>query len=286
MKNKFNASAPYTDMNSLKNGDIVHLPTGTKVSKKEMLKAVSDARVIYIGEQHDNIAAHKAQLDVIEYLYKKYPDKIAVGMEMFRQSAQGELDKITENKLSLKEFNNLFDREWTPQWREAYQMIIDFMHEKSIPVIGLKPTKEIENIVRSGGSSPKVPELDLKDKYHRATYLPFFKGANTTDEAAERKYKMMVLWDEAMAENVAKFLQNPKNKDKKLIVIAGEGHIGYGFGIPKRTYKRMAHNYSTILPTTHTENNTNIPLQIGEYVWKLPYDKLQVKQVFSKKPKN
>lgn len=285
MKKDFNASAPYTDMDKLKEGDIVHLPTGVEVSKEQMLGAVSDARIIYVSEQHDNIAAHEAQLDVIKYLYDKYPDKIAVGMEMFRRSSQDKLDAVSDGKKSIDEFNDIFDEDWTADWREAYQMLLDYMHEKSIPVIGLKPTKEIEAIVRSGNSSDDVPELDMYDKYHRETYLPFFKGPNTSDEVAERKYKMMVLWDEAMAERVAEFLKNPANKDKKLIVIAGEGHIGHGFGIPKRAYRREPHDYSMIIPTVHAANNKDIPLPIGEYVWKLPYNKLEINQSSKLKPR-
>jgi uncharacterized iron-regulated protein len=199
-------------------------------------------------------------------------------MEMFRCSVQPELDRLGKGALPLADFNKLFDQQWTPNWREAYQPVLDYIHEKSIPVVGLKPAKETEDLVRSGQTSgPDVPELDLNDKHHRDSFLPFFSGEGVPPEAAERKYRMMVLWDEAMAAAVAKFLSDPANAGKKLVVIAGVGHIGYGFGIPKRAARRVPHDYSIIIPATGSEFDEGIPLHPGDYAVKVPYDKLGAK---------
>lgn len=271
MRNTFNAASPYKRLDTMKDGEILHIPTGTNVTKEDMMEAVSEARVIYISENHDNLAAHEAQLDVIRELHKKHPGKIAVGMEMFRRSAQKELDSASEGKMTRDGFNKLFDREWTADWRAAYQPVLDYLYDKKIPVIGLKPTTATESAVRSGNTSPDVPELDMNDPHHRGRYLPFFSGANTTPEAAEKKYRMMVLWDEAMAERVAEFLKNPANKDKKLVVIAGVGHIGHGYGIPKRAYRRKPHSYSIIVPAVGHEADGPTQLPLGDYAWKVPY---------------
>ena len=56
----------------------------------------------------------------------------------------------------------------------------------------------------------------------------------------------------------------------------------YGFGIPKRAFRRVPHSYSIVLPTV-TElppelkdremdvQHVSIPLYSGDYAWKLPY---------------
>lgn len=274
MHKKFNAAAPYTNIDNLKNGDIVHIPTGIEVTKQQMIDAIANARVIYVSELHDNVAAHKAQLEIIEGLYKKHPGKIAVGMEMFRRSAQPELDNLKKNTMTLEEFNKLFDQQWTPQWREAYQPVLDYIHEKSIPVIGLKPNKETEDAVRSGGTNADVPEMDMSDEYHKGRYLPFFSQNGVAPEMAENRYRMMVLWDEAMAATVAEFLADPENADKKLVVIAGAGHIEYGIGIPKRAFRRIPHDYSIIIPAIDNNLVEDMPLRFGDYAMKVPYDKL------------
>ncbi len=273
LRKKFNAASPYTDIDGMKDGEIVHLPTGTGVTKKQMMDAISSARVIYVSEQHDNIAAHETQLEIIRELQARYPGKVAVGMEMFRRTVQPELDKLPQGKMSLPELNDLFDEQWTPAWREAYQPVLDFIQQENITLVGLKPSTQTEAVVRSGGTGPDVPELDMNDPYHRDRYLPFFAGDGSDPQGAERKYRMMVLWDEAMAETVANFLADPANADKKLVVIAGEGHIGYGFGIPKRAYRRVPHDYSVVVPTIGQEPDAGIPLKLGDYAVKVPYDK-------------
>ncbi len=289
---EFSTAAPRTKIDQLKNSEIIHTSTGAKVTKKQMLDDIAKARVIYIGEDHDNIAAHKAQLEIIKDLFEKNPGQIAIGMEMFRRSAQPQLDQVKEGTLSLKDFNELFNKQWGAKVRPAYQDVLDYIYKKSIPVIGLKPTKEIEAIVRNGKTSPDVPDLDLNDQSHRSYFMPFFGGHNESQnnsEMAKKMYRMMVLWDEAMAERVAEFLNNPENNGKKLIVIAGTGHVGYGFGIPKRADRRMPHDYSIVIPTIDNAPGGNVPLPLGDYVWKVPYDKLeqapqQTKTSFVKAP--
>jgi aminopeptidase N len=62
----------------------------------------------------------------------------------------------------------------------------------------------------------------------------------------EHFYQAQVLWDETMAETIASFLTN--RPDFHLVVLAGNGHLAYGSGIPKRAYRRIAKDYVIILP--------------------------------------
>ena len=62
------SGSPYLSLDELANDEILHLPTGLKVSFDQMQDAISSSRVIYIGETHDNIEAHRVQLEVIKDL--------------------------------------------------------------------------------------------------------------------------------------------------------------------------------------------------------------------------
>jgi len=53
------------------------------------MDAISPSRVIYIGDNHDNIEEHKMWLQVIHPLTEKY--SVAFVMEMFRRSSQENL---------------------------------------------------------------------------------------------------------------------------------------------------------------------------------------------------
>jgi len=274
-----NSGSPYLSLDELANNEIIHLPTGLKVSFDQMQDAISSSHVIYIGETHDNIEAHRVQLEIIKDLARRFPGKVSVGMEMFRRSTQPDLDLWIQNKLSLHEFKKLFRKDWGHGYA-LYQAIFDLMQKHHIPLIGLKSAIKIEDQFRKDESLNEndFPEIDFNDLYHR----PFSMSIFGEHQAMEKPYRMLLLWEETMAQTVAEFLKNPANMGSKLVVLAGGFHVQYGFGIPKRAFRRIPHAYSIVLPTItqlppELENremdveHVSIPLYSGDYAWKLQY---------------
>ena len=80
-----NSGSPYVNLGNLQTGEILHLSTGLTINFEQMMNAVAASRVIYVGETHDNIEAHKVQLRIIKKLSERY--SVAIGLEMFRRSA-------------------------------------------------------------------------------------------------------------------------------------------------------------------------------------------------------
>lgn len=274
-----NSGSPYVSFADLKNDQILHIATGVRVTPDQMMDTISAARVIYIGETHDNLEAHRVQLEVIRRLHDRFSGKVAVGMEMFRRSAQPDLD--SRENLTDAQFKKLFRQNWGMGY-QLYQPIFDFLKEKHIPLLGLKSNRETEELLRRGGpGSSLLPEMDESDLYHRMEAMSIF-GAHKDTDPASHPYRMLVLWEEAMAQTVAEFLQNPSYKDWKLVVLTGGYHMQYGFGVPKRAYRRVPHAYATVLPTTaeipdelkDREMNVKevpIPLYAADFAWKVVY---------------
>ena len=101
----------------------------------------------------------------------------------------------------------------------------------------LKSSHDVENSFRSGDPAPNgtfYPELDDQDPYHRAFSMAAFGGHRGTEKALEKPYRMMLLWEETMAQTVSQFLMNTNFKNTKIDVLSGGLHVQYGFGIPKR----------------------------------------------------
>lgn len=273
------SGSPYLSLDELANNEILHLPTGIKVSFDQMQDTISSSRVIYIGETHDNIEAHRVQLEIIKDLTRRFPGKVFVGMEMFRRSTQPDLDLWNQNELSLHKFKKLFRKDWGHGYA-LYQSIFDLIQKHNIPLIGLKPSTELEDRFRKDESSNEnnPPEIDFDDLYHRSFSMSIFGG----HQVMEKPYRMLLLWEETMAQTVAEFLKNPKNINSKLVVLAGGFHVQYGFGIPKRAFRRIPHAYSIILPSVTQlppelegrgmdVEHVSIPLYLGDYAWKLQY---------------
>ena len=274
------SGSPYLPLDDLQNNEILHLPTGLKVRFDQMQNVISSSRVIYIGETHDNTEAHRVQLEIIGDLTRRFPEKISVGMEMFRRSAQQDLDRWSKGELSLDHFKKLFRKNWGNGY-PLYKPIFDFINKNHIPLIGLKPSKKTENLFRNNEQPSDqniLPQIDFDDRNHRPFSMSIFCG----HQAMEKPYRMLLLWEETMAQTVADFLMDPSNINSKLVVLAGGFHVQYGFGVPKRAFRRVPHSYSIILPTV-TElppeledremdvQHVSIPLYSGDYAWKLQY---------------
>ena len=99
----------------------------------------------------------------------------------------------------------------------------------------------------------------------------------------ERYNEVQSLWEEYMAQTIVDYLSSWEGKGKKLLVFAGNGHIIYDFGIPKRVFRRNALPYYTIYPAEFQEDKptlsnqdlflTEIPLEPSDFIWVIPRDR-------------
>jgi uncharacterized iron-regulated protein len=198
---------------------------------------IKDKKIIFIGEEHDKPSHHMNQLKIIKGLYKMNGN-LAIGMEMFER----QFLKKTE-----------YFKRWGLDYR-LYRPIIHFAKENKIPVIALNAESEIvkkvsENSLQSlsEGERRRIPdEMDFSDAQYRKLLREIFKfHPGSEDKDFNLFYQVQILWDETMAESIYEFLN--ENPDYQIVVLAGNGHLVYGYGIPKRTYRRNGFEYSTIL---------------------------------------
>lgn len=234
-------------------GDIYHLPTGTKVTAEQMQAAITDVRIVYVGETHDNPAAHRLELDVLKAMAERYPGQLSLGMEMFNTDQQEVLDQWTAGELREKEF--LKNSAWFKNWRmdyAYYRDILNYAREQHIPVIGLKATKEIDSKVRSSTfegldeeDRAQLPEIDQEDPYQKAMAEAIFAGHSSGKAMLDGFLRIQTLWDETMAESIVRVMQE-KGPEHRMVVMAGGNHVRYGFGIPRRVYRRLPTSYMLV----------------------------------------
>jgi hypothetical protein len=177
-------------------------------------------------------------------------------MEMFESSQQPILDRWSQGLLTEEEF--LKEIQWDTTWGmdyELYKGILDEAKNHCLRVIALNVQRDlVRKVAQSGigGLSPedkkKLPEMDLTDQSHRAYIKSIYKGHQGGSAKGFKKfYEAQSLWDEGMAETLSEFLRSPEGEHKTILVFAGSGHLIYGFGIPKRFYRRTPIPYQTIL---------------------------------------
>jgi uncharacterized iron-regulated protein len=227
-----------------------------------------DSRVIYVGEQHDQFSHHINQLMVIKKLHEA-GHKIAVGMEMFQVPYQKALDDYMAGLLSERRF--LKDSDYFSNWRfdyNLYKPIIDYVKTAGIPLIALNIDKDITGkVAREGIHSLTAEErqhlpseMDLSNESYRDDLYQVFLIHQRHQGHQDFEYflQTQVLWDETMAQTAHQFLAD--NPDTKLIVLAGNGHVRYRYGIPNRLYRRNGEPFTVIVQDEKMDEG------IGDYV--------------------
>jgi uncharacterized iron-regulated protein len=284
----------YSEADRLKNfpeqvavDDIIHVPTGQKMQFSNLNHFFDCASILYVGETHANKASHQVQLKVLKACYEKFGSNIAVGMEMFTRPYQPFLDQWVAGEIDEQKFleETRWDREWGYDY-SLYKEILDFAREKKIPVIALNAPKEVVRMVSKKGlkalsseEKKQLPEIDTTDFFHRV-YLERAIREHTDRSVDLEKYNdVQCLWEEYMAQTIVDYLSSWDGKDKKLLIFAGNGHIIYDFGIPKRLFRRTFLPYYTIYPSEFQGSKPSadqdlflqdIPLEPADFVWVIP----------------
>jgi len=239
---------------------IVDLSLLRKLS--DVIESAAAKKIVYIGEYHDRFSNHNIQLQVIRALQSKN-EKFAIGMEMFQRPFQKTLDDYISGAIDEREFLNR--SEYYKRWGfdyNLYKPILDFARQSRVPVVALNLRKEITEKVSKEGmdalTDEERKELPRETDFSDEDYRHRIRQVFDQHKSAEPKnfdffLQAQVLWDETMAESIDAYFK--KNPDHQMAVIAGGGHLVYGTGIPKRTFRRNSLSYTIILNDGEIERN-------------------------------
>jgi uncharacterized iron-regulated protein len=245
--------------------------SGKTVSFEEMMADVNTYQMIFVGEKHAIQSQHANQLEIIKAVFKSNPSMV-VGMEMFDRSYQPVLDLWSAGVLDEETF--LRKVHWYANWRfdfALYRDILLFIKKNKVKIVALNIPSYIPARIRVGGIEnlsdndriylPK--EIDTqnaayRDYVEKAFSRHSFDGKTKFDDF----FMAQCVWDETMAESVASNLGN-----KKIIVLAGNGHIQYKYGIPDRAFRRTGIPFRTIYQASVGEE---IELNVADFIWITP----------------
>jgi len=229
----------------------VHPQPPQTYTNQEILQQLVKAKVVYLGETHDSAADHQAQLKIVREMQRQNR-KIAIAMEMFQRPFQSAIDNYLAGKLTQEQLveQTEYDRRWRFPW-ESYAPILRFAKENQLPVLALNTPSEVTRKVASQGLEsltaeekkhiPPISEIRTDNTEYRQLLLEVYqqhqKAEQGNSTAFERFLQAQVLWDETMAEKIAEFVK--ANPDYQVVVLAGKGHIIYGYGIPSRVERRL-----------------------------------------------
>ena len=251
--------------------------SGATLSHQQLGEKLLGARAIYVGEQHNSMHSHLAQLDVLAQTYAVSHD-LALGVEMLPRRMQPQIDAFLAG--SLDEAGFLAAVDWEHTWGfdyGLYRPLFEFCRTHGLRLFGLNAPREIVRAVGQRGVQGLTPEEksqlpsghpwpmpDAHRKLIRQVFdsHPGGKASSADRDAAfERFYTAQLIWDESMAQAVAEIL-GAKNPPHRLLVLAGVGHVG-PYAIPGRAQRRGVNTSLTVGPV---EKASDPPPQGAEAV--------------------
>ena len=224
---------------------------GEPRSLEQVLPVLHQARIVYLGETHDRAADHIAQLAIIEALYQHNPYLI-IAMEMFQQPAQIALERYLRGEINEPELlrQTEYEQRWGFDW-ELYAPILRLAKAHGIPILALNTPSEVTRQVASRGLEslspaerqviPPLDEIRLEPPAYRQMLQQIYADSHHGHRHSNRNqfeffFQAQVLWDETMAERLAQVLYQ---SDRQVVVLTGQGHLVYGYGIPSRVMRRV-----------------------------------------------
>jgi uncharacterized iron-regulated protein len=237
-------------------GTILDHRDGRPIAFDALVARIGDASVVYVGESHDQRAHHEFQRRVLDALSVRRDRPVALGLEMFALPQQGHLDAFLRGEIDEEELRER--SEWGKRWGsgwETYRPLLSLARERGVALVALNAPRETTRKVARGGleslseeERAALPTLDLRDEAHRRFVREAFgaHGASMKEATFERFYAAQVIWDETMADSVARWLAS-EGPRARMVVVAGNGHVADRFGIPKRAARRTGRPYVTIV---------------------------------------
>ena len=247
---------------------IIDTAAGTPVTFEQLIADLKDVRIVYVGESHTDPVHHQIQLRIINALADQN-ENLAVGMEMFDFTYQDVLDRWTDGQLDQQLF--LEQTQWYANWRfdyNLYQAILDTIKERQLRLVGLNIPFYIPARIRVGGIDNQqeavknlLPEnIDTSNTDHRAYAEEIFNRHRFSGSGNfEYFYQAQCVWDETMAESIARNLGTGQ-----MVVLAGNGHIIYKYGVPNRAFKRNQVPFRTIYLAPV---DTTAEPAYADYIW-------------------
>jgi uncharacterized iron-regulated protein len=226
---------------------------GATLSLDRLVTQLAAKRIVFVGETHDRYDNHLNQLEIIRGLHRIEPN-LAIGLEYIQQPFQGPLDDYIAGRTTENEF--LRATEYYSRWGYDYRLyapIFRFAREQRIPVRALNVPGALSSEVAkvgiaglSGKEHPYLPkEIGPADEAYRSRLREAFEAHGTAKPGAfDHFVEAQLVWDEGMAESAAAYLN--ANPDRRMVILAGSGHVAFANAIPQRLERRIKATYAIV----------------------------------------
>jgi len=203
---------------------------GRVIPFRGMIQEIRNADVIIVGESHDNMTDHIAQLDIIKML-NTLNVPIAIGLEMFTADSRKELDRWVQGSITLDDFLKIYYDNWSVPWF-LYKDIFLYAREHRIPMVGLNvPERISKKVFESGfGSLTRDERREIPpgitctvDREYKSFIDKMYEFHRSMSNKSFSNFcEAQMLWDSVMAQYIINRMKD--NPGMKMVALVGIGH--------------------------------------------------------------
>jgi uncharacterized iron-regulated protein len=249
------------------------------ISMTQLIDAVSDADVVFFGEQHDDPATHRAELAFLARLGAVRPG-VVVSLEMFERDVQPLLDRYLTGGVTDSVF--LANARPWPNYVKDYRPLVELARANGWPVVAANVPRRLASVVSHAGiaaldtlaaadralvaADRSCPHDMYYDRFADAMSGHSAGGADADTAGAhaviDRFYEAQCVKDETMAESIVRALDRA-GRGAVVVHYNGAFHSNSGLGTVARVARRR--------PQARTIVITAVPVDaaarpaVGEY---------------------
>jgi uncharacterized iron-regulated protein len=273
--------------------------SGNVIAAPALFDDLATARVVLLGEVHDNRAHHRWQHYMLSALHARNAN-LLVGLEMLPRRVQSALDAWSAGELDESEF--LEQSEWRELWgydAELYLPLLHFARLHRLPTSALNIDRELVSEVgrqgwqavdetqRMGLSDPALAsEAYLLSLARLYAYKQKFLSHDSGEDLAEFDFDTdidasidnvlqleefthfvdaQLTWDRAMAQAIASALAD--DEAAMMVGIIGRGHLEHGWGGPRPLSDLGIEEVVVLLPVDANDDCNALPADLARAVF-------------------
>lgn len=242
----------------------VTAPSAAVVKRDAFIDGLMSARVIGVGEKHDEPAHHAVQAEVVAAVADRDPGTV-VGLEMVSQDLQPSLDRFLSGAMSEADFAAFWKQAWGYDYA-MYKPVFDAARARHLRVVGLNaPIKLVAAVAKKGlaGLTPAeraaLPATiaESADARYRGFVKASLEGHKLPPDAMARMIEAQAVWNETMGAKVAQLAATAR-----VVIVAGQGHMLWGAGVPESAARRGAGPAKVVLPYPLDGGTEPVPDQL------------------------
>jgi uncharacterized iron-regulated protein len=252
---------------------------GEPSSIADIVRALDDTDVVFLGELHDDTIGHAVQYEIFKQVVEQYsPRRVTLSLEMFEADVQIVLDEYLKGLIT----ENHFLQSSRPWWnyKTDYRPLVELAKERKLDVVAANAPRRYVNMVSRGGRSA-LAGLSKQAKSWLAP-MPYAEAS----EAYSKKFKALMgpsaeaqmgldnilssqsLWDATMAYSIAESLK--KNKGSLVVHLNGGFHTENRLGTVEHFLKYRPRGKAMVVTIKYVDDFRNFDgakhAGLGDYV--------------------